>query len=234
MLERMLEKKQSYNELIKLFIKQNQKISQSSVFQGNLYEYTVVRELEEKLHMQKLEKIGGAHDEGIDVIGKWDLVPIREKMDQLLGSLSPMSKNTDLFYEKGEVAAGSTARKNMLSQPLNIMVQCKAFTKAKISPKEIREVIGTFSTKVPNNQRKKSIALICSPHLLTKSGLKLINSTNFALIFLRIETMRLLNNEEYDVVNSGKLLNYYENAYASKLLENYRIKEWIKLSAFSI
>ena len=108
-------------------------------------------------------------------------------------------------------------------------MQCKAFNKSKVTPKEFRELIGTFNSMVPRRKWKSSVMIMCSPHLLTPDGLKLINNINISLIYLRIGQLNKKSDDSFDLVQGGKLLNYYENDTANKLLLGCGINECLKL-----
>ncbi|AQZ17826.1 RRG7 (YOR305W) [Zygosaccharomyces parabailii] len=232
MLNRLTLKRYTWNEAILQFIKQNQDISHSSVFKGTLYEHTVMRELNEKLAMKELQKVGGANDRGVDIKGQWPLdiifrktVPIVHLEQNAIPtrctihgtSLKPLSKK---LQENGGKL-----------DPIKVLVQCKAFSFSKVSPRELRELLGTFASVVPDTQRKRTIIMMCSPNLLTKEGLSLVNALRVPLIYLRIEMLRQ-SGGAYDLCNSGRLLNYYENDYAAALLQGCGIKEWLKLSLY--
>lgn len=216
-----------YNDAIQQFIQQNQLISQSSVFQGSLYEHTVIRELGEKLGMTKLQKVGGANDRGVDIKAYWPIEKIYDRMNALMNL-------EQIVLPKRCKVNGATFkpfRDKIHTEKLKVLVQCKAFTSSKVAPKEFRELVGTFSSLVSSSQRNKTVIMMCSPNMLTKDGLNLINSIRMPLVFLRIEMLQLKDGI-YDVANSGKLVNYYENEYASMFLQGCGIKEWLKLAMF--
>lgn len=223
------------NAAIESYISQNKKTVGSTVFQGTLYENVAMRELHDKLHMRNLELIGGAHDGGVDIIGDWPISPIYSKMEQLLGEYPEDIPKRCAVNGARLTPIVNKIRTDGEIKPLQTFIQCKALASSKVSPKELRELVGTFSSLVASSKRDKSVVIMCSPHLLTKDGLKLINNVRIPLIYLRIEMLRLLNDQElaYDLENSGQLLNYFENEYARKLLQGCRIDEWLKLGIYS-
>ncbi|QLQ81860.1 hypothetical protein HG537_0G01140 [Torulaspora globosa] len=215
------------NSTIKRFIDENRAIAHTTVFQGTLYEHTVMRELEGKLAMTNLRKTGGANDRGVDIRGSWNI-------SKVFNTMSPILK-----LDQTEIPArckfnGVTFKPFRHKLPretqLNVLIQCKAFTSSKVAPREFRELLGTFTSQVSNSQRNKTAIMMCSPNMLTKDGLSLINSVSMPLIYLRIEMLRQ-RGTEYDI-DSGRLLNYYENEYAAQFLQGMGIKEWLKLSMF--
>lgn len=215
------------NDAIRNYIEQNRPIAQSTVFQGSLYEYTVMRELQNKLAMTQLKKIGGANDRGVDIKGYW-------RIDRIYQAMNPILLLDQFDVPKRCKINGAVFKPFRFKIPtepkLKILVQCKAFTYSKVAPKELRELVGTFASLVPASQRNKTVLMMCSPNMLTKEGLNLINSIRMPLIYLRIEMLQFKDND-YDV-STGRLLNYYENEYAAEFLQGCGIKEWIKLSMF--
>lgn len=221
------------HEAISQFIRNNKEIENSTVFQGNLYEYTVMRELSKKLKIDKLKKIGGANDGGVDLIGKWPLKIIFGRMNQTLNLENnevPITNKCNGVTVKPLYHILTGKKPKDLS--LNVLVQCKGFTSSKVSPKELRELVGTYTSRAKSFSRsKKTVMIMCSPNMLTKEGLNLINSVPIPLMYLRIDMIKQIKNE-YDIDNSGKLFNYYENYYASLLLQNLGIGEWLKLKLY--
>ncbi|QID85653.1 Required for respiratory growth protein 7, mitochondrial [Saccharomyces pastorianus] len=221
------------NSAIQAYIEQNSAVAHSTVFQGNLYEYTVMRELSEKLRMTKLEKVGGAHDGGVDVKGSWPVDYIYAKTSLVMGNLETTNTIKRTHSQNGFVLKPLKYRifDNTFT-PLKVLVQCKAFTKSKLAPKEFRELVGTFISLVSNSQRNKTVCIMCSPHLLTKDTLKLINNIALPMIYLRIEMLKESGEGKFDLINSGRLVNYYENSYASTLLQDCNIPAWLKLGIY--
>ncbi|CCC68167.1 hypothetical protein NCAS_0B00830 [Naumovozyma castellii] len=221
-----------HNDTLRNFIDQNRLISKSTVFQGNLYEFTVLRELDEKLGMINLSKVGGAHDGGRDIKGMWPIFQLYEEKisnGNATSNLENIPKRTrvngsllkPLIHKYNEHATDT------ILPALKVLIQCKALSTTKVSPKELRELIGTFSSMVDSKHKNTTIAMMCSPHLLTKDGLTLINNIKMPLIYTRIEMLRPIGDNIYDIENSGKLINYYENEYAEQLLQGFGIKNWI-------
>ncbi|EDO18020.1 hypothetical protein Kpol_1045p4 [Vanderwaltozyma polyspora DSM 70294] len=222
------------NDSLTKFINDNRNIESSTVFQGNLYEYTVMRELESKLNVINMMKIGGSNDGGIDLVGDWPLRTIYEKMNLILkldgNKIPSISKINGRTIKP---IYNSILKGNLDTMDLKILVQCKAFSSSKVSPKELRELVGAYSTHCNRpSDKNKTIVMMCSPNLLTSKGLELINSVKIPLIYLRVSLIKNLN-KEYDIENSGKLLNYYENSYTSELLQNLGVKEWLKLGLYN-
>ena len=221
------------NPAIQAYVKQNAAVAHSTVFQGNLYEYTVMRELSEKLRMTKLRKTGGAHDGGVDIKGSWPVDDIYWKISSLMPNLEMASNIKRTNSQNGFVLKPLKYRIiDHTFEPLKVLVQCKAFTKSKLSPREFRELVGTFTSLVSHSQRNKTVCIMCSPHMLTKDTLNLINNITLPLIYLRVEMLKEKTDGHFDLINSGKLINYYENSYASTLMQDCKISEWLKLKLY--
>lgn len=221
------------NDAIEQYILNNKSIQGSTVFQGTLYENVVMRELGQKLEMTSLERVGGAHDGGVDVTGEWNIAHIRSKMDKLLGAYPDHIPKTRSINGVRLSPVVNKLKQGKEVLPFQTLIQCKAFTSSKIAPKELRELVGTFSSRVPHKERDKTIMFMCSPHVLTADGVKLMNELRLPLIYLQISLLRFLtDNDQLDLDNSGHILSYYENDYAMKFLEGCRVPEWLKLRAY--
>lgn len=233
---RQLEHSSTHNSVLTKFINENQNIMNSTVFQGNLYEYTVMRELHHKLFMSDLNKTGGAHDGGVDITANWNLREMYKRVQEVVDLKKMYPQGT--IPEKVKLKSGTlTPLVHKITHKedikLNVLIQCKAFNKAKVTPKEFRELIGTYNSMVPRKKWKSTVMIMCSPHLLTPDGLKLINNIDISLIYLRISQLNKSSDIAFDLDKSGKLLNYYENDAANKLLQGCGVKECLKLNLYN-
>lgn len=212
------------------FIRDNQTIINSTVFQGTLYELVTMKELKNKLGMESLVQVGGAHDGGVDILGKWALNPIFTKMNSLFKLSENYGVNIPLKDKIGKLTIEPLYHRLITDKivKLDTIIQCKSLTKSKLAPREVREIMGTFVSKIPIRKRKSTIAFICSPNLLTKDAIKIINELPIPLIYLRISQLERIDKNDFDLEKTGHLLNYYENDYAQKLLQNCGIRELIK------
>lgn len=232
---RQLQQKSIYNDLLAKYINENKNIMHSTVFQGSLYEHVVMRELSTKLLMEDLKKVGGAHDGGVDILAKWDLKKIYSSVskDVDLSKMYPLDKIPKRVKLKSRVLSPVIHKLTKGDNvEMNVLIQCKSFNKSKVSPREFRELIGTYNALVPPKRWKSCIMVMCSPHLLTPDGLKLINSIDWSLIYLRIGQIYQFSDKSFDLYNSGKLLNYYENNVTSKLFKGCGIQEFLKLGLY--
>lgn len=188
-----------------------------------------MRELQDKLAMTKLTNTGGANDKGVDIKGSW-------QVSKIYNTMNPILQLDSIDIPKRCTANGAVLKpfrhKIGTQDQLKVLVQCKAFNRSKVAPREFRELVGTFVSLVPSAQRNKTVTIMCSPHLLTREGLTLINSIRMPLIYLRVEMLQP-DGTGYNVLNSGRLLNYYENDYAVQFLQGCGIREWLKLSMYN-
>ncbi|SCV05049.1 LANO_0G17348g1_1 [Lachancea nothofagi CBS 11611] len=220
----------NHNLAIRNYVLENAAISGSTVFQGTLYEHLVVRELSEKLAMEKLVVCGGSYDAGIDIRGKWPL----EKIYNVCKRKFELDDNA----AKKVTVAGASFKPIVHKlegqkpfKPLNVLVQCKAFTSAKITGKEVRETMGAFSSAVPSAKKNQYMLVLSSPNFLTRDGLNVMNGLAIPLVYVRVELLKS-HQGWYDIENSGKLQNYYENEYASKLLRGCGVMQWLKFREY--
>lgn len=71
----------------------------SHVFKGTLYELYVKSFLEQKLKCYDLVKYGGAYDNGVDVIGRWNLLPYYDEQEvKTVGSKSILKYSQESSY----------------------------------------------------------------------------------------------------------------------------------------
>ncbi|KAM3160251.1 Required for respiratory growth protein 7, mitochondrial [Lachancea thermotolerans] len=223
-------KRLAHNLAIRKYLQNNIAIADSTVFQGTLYEHTVVRELSEKLLVKNLEVCGGSYDGGIDIRGKWPVDQIfktaRERFDLSAEFPKKASVNGAQFKPvRHKLDSKSPFR------PLNVLVQCKAFKNAKITGKEIRESMGAFSSCVPASRRTQYVLMLSSPNMLTRDGLNVMNGLAIPLVYIRVEMLKS-HQGWFDLENSGKLQNYYENEFASRFLQNCGVSQWLKFKLY--
>ncbi|SCV99455.1 LAFE_0A03554g1_1 [Lachancea fermentati] len=227
---RYIGRRRVHNEGLRKYIEENTRISKSTVFQGTLYEHTVMRELRDKLLIEKMEMCGGSYDAGVDIKGKWPLNKIYDAVNSSHG----LTKDVPKRISVNGCSFKPLKHKLMAPapfKPLNVLVQCKAFKNTKITGREMRELMGTYSLNVPSNKRNQTVFIMSAPNLLTRDGLLVMNSLAIPLIYARIEMLKS-HQGWYDLEYSGKLQNYYENEYASKLLDDCGIHEWLKSAAY--
>ncbi|QEU59166.1 Rrg7 [Kluyveromyces lactis] len=214
-------------DTLQKYIVANEGIANSTVFQGTLYELTVVRELMNKLRLEDMQVVGGSYDGGIDIRGKWNVLPLTKAIETQI--------QFDELPKRLKLPTTSIKPWKHRAKPdkyLDCYIQCKAFNSDKVTGRQVRELIGSFSMQVPARKRNSSIMIMSSPTLFTKDGIRLFNEATIPMVFTKVDMIQRLADGSFDVKNSGKLQHYYENDYASKLLANCGIKEWLKLKGY--
>ncbi|SCU90019.1 LADA_0F01310g1_1 [Lachancea dasiensis] len=223
--------RKNHNTAILKYLRENKAIVGSTLYQGALYEHTVARELGEKLAMDSLEICGGSYDAGIDIRGEWPVDKIYNRCRDRLkldGSSIPKKMTVSGAQFKPIFHKLNSGRE---FKPLHVLVQCKAFTSAKITGKEVRETMGAFSSAVPASKRNQHILVMSSPNFLTRDGLNVMNGLAVPLLYVRVEMFKS-HQGWYDIEGTGKLQNYYENEYASNLLQGCGVSHWLKFREY--
>lgn len=176
---------------------------QSTVYQGTLYEYTVLKALQQ-LAAFDLYRTGGADDKGIDLAGTWTLEfkkPARFKVAQ--ASL----RDQEVVQEKQEsqheavlaMAQGEVKR-------LRVVVQCKNESR-KIGPRFIRELCGI--TRCHN-----TLLLMASSQMYTAKAVQAFMRTERPLCLVLIDT--------FD--RGGQVRQLIWNASANDLLQGLAVR----------
>lgn len=210
------------------YIVSNAEIASSTVFRGTLYELTVMRELTKKLGLQNTQLIGGAYDHGVDIKGKLDVLPIITAVEKMIALEEELPKRVRV----GKSSIKPWRARIKSAKFLDCYVQCKAFNSDKVTGRQVRELMGTFAMRVPPAKRTSSLMVMSSPTLFTRNGLEVFNNAQVPMIFTQVGLLQKGEGGTFDFKNSGQLMQYYENEYASKFLLNCRIKEWLKLRAY--
>lgn len=223
-------KSKCYKNQILTYINANQHIVDSKVFQGTLYELTVMRELHKKLNVKTMQLTGSAYDQGIDIRGKWDVSEIFSSVKDSLLMARELPKRVTVNGVSLKPLCHRFTQGN-LNSSIDVLVQCKAFSNRKIAGRQVRELMGTLFQQISSPlRRNKTVIMLSSPNLLTKDAISVMNQLSGPIIYLQVEMLRAKDVPgQYDFENSGRLLNYYENKYASKLLTNCGVSEWLKM-----
>ena len=225
--------RRNHNETIRRFLKSNANICGSTVYQGKLYENVVLRELSQKLLMDKLTIVGGPRDGGIDLMGRWDISKIFNIMDKRMSLRQQYIGKVPARYTLNGTTFKpifNTLMEGRKLLPLKVLVQCKAFTSSNISAREIRELAGVAAAMASPKDRNRTIFLMCSPQLITRDGLNLISSVNLPMIYARISLLKRLSPTTYDLTNTGCLVSCFENEYAARLLWGCGVREFLQLA----
>lgn len=169
-----------------LTVCQGSMISLSSrVFRGTFYEFQAKEALLKHLNLYNLTRVGGAGDNGIDLIGQWDLSKFREsKM-----SLDLQNRHVDTATD------------------IRVLIQCKNYA-TKIKASIIRELAGVHEFHVNGDSiglTLPTFMFLVSPLPLTKQALAQMDTSSVPLIHVRIAPMTReisgLKNDDYLVQN---------------------------------
>lgn len=213
----------------------------STVFRGTLYEYTAKDFLEKKLQCFGLMRKGGAFDNGIDLVGKWDLYHffklnqqdiIQQKLltgESTHGSnkpIKPIIKNS----KELNFLTNKSNKKDSLSikTDINILVQCKNYT-TKIQASTIRELVGIYLQHIKTEiETNSTFMLLISPSPLTKQAQSIIDQTSIPLIHIILSPLLPINREKnvYNLKNwtGGSIDSVYLNSYSKILLKYLNIE----------
>lgn len=209
----------------------------STVFKGTLYEFATKTFLENNLKCFDIIRKGGAFDNGVDLVGKWDLSHFFKKNEKSIqqienidgSSIIPIisnSKELQTLLKTDDV-------KNTISMKsdINVLVQCKNH-KAKIKASVIRELVGIYTHHIRTEEQKQStIMMLVSPAPLTKQAQAYVEQTSLPLIHVIMSplTLRNLTLKGDDIYNlkywkGGKIDAIYLNSYSKLLLKYLNIE----------
>lgn len=179
---------------------------ESTAFQGTTYEMKAKEKLQAALNMSQLEHSGGAHDNGIDLLGKLDIA-------QFKNSNEP---------EKSYLVNGKRIKPLMLrkSTSMDVLVQCKSFS-AKITAKEIRELSGIFNFNIRPKDRNNTLVIMTAPSLLTAQGQSQIDKVDIPMIYCQLSRMKQTEDNEYSMESyiGGEIQKFYFNPYSIALFQ---------------
>lgn len=212
----------------------------STVFRGTLYEYTAKDFLEQQLKCFELVRKGGAFDNGVDLVGKWDLYHFF-KLNELVIKQQKLLAGDKLISEKPinpiiknsiewNTLQNKTSTKQSLSMQtdINILVQCKNHT-TKIQASTIRELVGIYLQHIKTEIEKNStFMLLISPSPLTKQAQSIIDQTSIPLIHIILSPLLPINRDKnvYNLKNweGGSIDSVYLNSYSKVLLKYLNIE----------
>lgn len=216
----------------------------STVFRGTLYEYTAKKLLETQLKCYGVFRQGGSFDEGVDLIGHWDLSHFFDinksniikqiKADSNPEVLALITNSTEL----NTLLANNMTSKDFISmqKDIKILVQCKNH-KSKIQAKVIRELVGIYTHNINTPSLTSStFMLLVSPGPLTKQAQAAIDQANIPFIHIIMTPLTLkpdiIREHVYklDSWKGGLVESIYLNNYSKLLLKYLNIElEFTKL-----
>ncbi|RCK66016.1 Required for respiratory growth protein 7, mitochondrial [Candida viswanathii] len=196
----------------------------STVFKGTLYELYVKSFLEQQLHCTDLVKYGGSYDNGVDVIGRWNLLPYYDE-----AQVKKLGSKSILKYSQ-ESAFNTSKSPISLANDVQVLVQCKNFKK-KPDAKIIRELSGILDFH--KFSKKSTVMFIATPLPCTPQAITQLDNTKHAIIHLMISS--LVNSESesdnffaLDTWTGGKLNDVYMNRQARALLSGLNLEQQLK------
>lgn len=177
----------------------------STVFSGTVYELGVLALLQQHFKME-LQHFGGAHDNGRDLGGVWDVGVLSD------GSIS----DTDSDSVTGVRVRGRLVKPLVLrkSPVLDVVVQCKCFN-TKITAKEVRELQGIVHYNATRARRATTLGVLCAPSTLTKQGLQQLDRSEVPMMFCQATRLKGVG---YDIGGHSELAARYLNPLALALL----------------
>lgn len=209
----------------------------STVFRGTLYEIHTMSVFERLFNCRNLVNVGGAYDNGLDLIGSWNLIPFWERVKNDLpnpkyfrGLL--ISRLVEYQESIGEDARVQTPRLSLASD-VNVLVQCKN-SLHKIGATIVRELSGIYHFHMKKkSQHMKTFMFLASPLPMTSQALALMEGFKFPAGHLRLDPlMHKPMTAPYDIKNylDGLPRQVYFNTEARKALKGLSVELFLKAS----
>lgn len=218
----------------------NESSLRSTVFKGTLYEYTSKDFLESKLKCFDIVRKGGAFDNGIDLVGKWDLYHFFKLNEQDIKAnkistssksekILPIINNSKELHQLQKTR--STKDAISIRSDIKILVQCKNHN-SKIKASIIRELVGIYlqhnHTEIDTNS---TFMILVSPSPLTKQAQSIIDQTSIPLIHIILSPLVPIatdtkSSDVYNLKNwiGGDINSIYLNNYSKILLKYLNIE----------
>lgn len=231
------------------YSRQNNININSTLFRGTLYELLTKQLMSSLLNCCSLTRIGGSFDQGIDILGKWNLghywhvlepKPVNINTTKLqFGSIRPLLKDSREYNEYHAIPQSERRKQANLSleNDINVLVQCKNYD-TKIKPATIREISGLYHHHVNTKQaRGRTFMFLVSPRPLTYLALKIVDSLPIPMIHCKLSILKFDKGDIYSVSNwnGGELEALYMNAVARALLTGLNLElEFEKLKSINM
>lgn len=203
--------------------KENANSLESATFRGTLYEYWAKEALETRLHCCGMKRVGGAGDNGVDLLGQWDLSRF----------LSPATTAAPLHSLLLRCKPVSTKPGAWELLNTTALVQCKNH-KGKIKAATVRELAGVWDYHVggvPKVERRRTYLFLVSPFPLSKQAQAQVDSSDIPMIHVKLAPMLLGDvtgtDLDYDVENwsRGEFGPVYLNYTARRHLEGLDVEK---------
>ncbi|KAI3406962.1 RRG7 [Candida oxycetoniae] len=198
--------------------------TRSTVFRGTFYELYVKQFVESNLYAKGLIKCGGAYDNGVDIMGYWDLLPFYKLSKQIGGSSLGKIHSKSLVNHAKELES-SLKKTVSLQNDINLLIQCKN-TKKRLGAQVVRELSGIM--EYHKFKKNSTFMFIVSPHPLTLQAISQLDKSTFAMISLAISALvnnNIANHYDFDQWQGGVLTSVYINSHARNLLSGLNIEQ---------
>lgn len=199
----------------------------SAMFRGTLYEFLTKEKLENTMNCHNMVRVGGAGDNGVDLIGKWNL---REyDIDERTKASSK------LILLKSRPSASALPSID-LENDIIALVQCKNYA-SRIKASTIRELAGIYEYHVRTKMDTMRVFFfLVSPYPLTKQAQAQVDTSKVPIIHMKLLPMEknLEKGSETDgpediyrikYWSSGGFKTFYINKIASKLLAGLDVRK---------
>lgn len=200
----------------------NQLLVDSALFRGTLYEFQAKEALEQTMNCKAMVRVGGAGDNGVDLMGRWNLARF--------GTETLTKVSSKLLLLKTRVSTAGQAHIS-LEHDVIALVQCKNYA-TRIKAATIRELAGIYEYHVKTKlDAMRVFFFLVSPFPLTKQAQAQVDTSKVAIIHLKLAPMSMKPDlEEHDpylVENwaRGPLGAAYINPAAAKLLQGIPVRE---------
>lgn len=207
---------QSYLE----YAKHRKLDTDSSVFQGNLYELNFLEFLRRNFAVSRLIHQGGKDDKGIDIRAMWRPVDnfglTREELSRHYETVNSVTRVKPIALKKDSM--------------IRLFVQCKSWEKSRIDAKMIREINGTVNSMGKANKNKKFLMFVC-PTGFTRQGRMDFDRSLVPLVFIRFSKSQLIDRADPYASESYKLgafESFYCNPMANALLKGLDWMDFMK------
>ncbi|CCE78367.1 Piso0_000988 [Millerozyma farinosa CBS 7064] len=212
----------------------------STTFKGTVYELVVKQFLTDTLKCTDLVRIGGSFDNGIDIMGKWNLNhfwnEVRDKKMVPLTSTRVQNSMVQPLLKKSIEYSDSARRykrrvsnnKSLLSlhDDINILVQCKNHN-SKIKAATIRELCGVYHHQVKTKRdSSRTFMFLVSPHPLTTQASRIIDSSTVPIIHckLSLPSFKGIDIQSASYGSSVILDSVFMNAMSRALVKGLKLE----------
>lgn len=200
------------------YCKLNNVLMETTVFRGTLYELLAKSKLEQLMNCYSMTRVGGSGDNGLDVLGRWNLAnynidTTRQPKRQLI-----LSKASGIGKDDGKIN---------LQSDIVALVQCKS-NNSRIKASTIRELAGIYEYHVKTRlDAMRVFFFLVSPHPLTKQAQSQVDTSKIPIIHVKMQPMTLGEGDNaFDVKNwtKGSVGPVYMNPVSCKLLEGLDVR----------